>query len=122
MKWLGIAGLLIAGMVVFYVMAYPGLTLRYRLTLEAQVDGGPKVGSGVIEVTYSEQINIRSELNIGYRGEAVVLDLGDRGTTGILERLPWLKHLNGGYLDGAFAGDGPALSNVLFGGNFKTGS
>jgi hypothetical protein len=80
MKWLGITGLLIAGIVAIYVVAYPSLTLRYRLTLEAQVDGEPKVGSGVIEVTYSKQVKIRSDLSIGYRGEAVVLDLGDRGT------------------------------------------
>jgi len=80
MKWLRIVGFLIATIVVFYVVAYPSLTLRYRLTLEAQVGGEPKVGSGVIEVTYAKQINIRSDLSIGYRGEAVVLDLGDRGT------------------------------------------
>jgi hypothetical protein len=80
MKWLGIASLLIAGAVVFWVTAYPSVAVRYRLTLEAQVDGVPKTGSGVIEVTYSKQLNIGSELSIGFRGEAVVLDLGDRGT------------------------------------------
>jgi hypothetical protein len=54
--------------------------VRYRLTLEAEVDGQPKRGASVIEVTYAKQLNIRSELSIGYRGEAVVLDLGPRGT------------------------------------------
>lgn len=47
---------------------------------------------------------------------------GEPITTGIDQRLAWLKRLKGGYLDGAFAGGGPALSNILFGGNFKTGS
>ncbi len=33
--------------------AFPSVTVRYRLTLEAEVDGRPAVGSGVIEVTRS---------------------------------------------------------------------
>jgi len=234
----GIALALIAAAVVLYQVSYPSLTLRYRLTLEAQVGGEPKTGSGVIEVTYSKipQLWATTNRSTDVRGEAIVLDLGSRGTlfvlkadtdsrsnpesvilraynfdggafpgrsveegqaqlrrlsgerelpltslpmlvrfrdlsdpmtvervsplnlgegfvaeaklvratlkivpagiwpfnffgitgepvtTGILERLPWLKRLKGGYLDGAFAGGGPALSNVLFGGNFKTGS
>ncbi|MBR1230893.1 hypothetical protein [Bradyrhizobium sp. AUGA SZCCT0182] len=238
MKWLGILMLLIAAVVVFWVTAYPSVTVRYRLTLEALVDGELKTASSVREVTYGKQSGFASghELFIRYRGEAIALDLGSRGTlfalltkdaddrsraewivlhafgfnggslprpveeglkqvsrlsgkrelpldglpmlvrfrdladpttverisplnieerfgpdakliratleivpagiwplnsvgitgepitTGILERLPWLKRLNGGYLDGAFAGGGPALSNVLFGGNFKTGA
>lgn len=239
MKWLGIVAALVALAPVAYGVAYPSLTLRYRLTLEAEVDGKPKTGSGVIEVIYSKQPEFASGRGLvsSHRGEAVVLDLGERGTlfalltagsdnrsipesivlrafnfdggafpgptveagqkqlqqlsgkrelpltslpllvrfrdlndpmtvekvdpfdisksfgadarlvratleivpagiwpfnrygitgepitTGILERLLWLKRLNGGYLDGAFAGGGPALSNVLFGGNFKTGS
>ena len=80
MKWLGIIAAVIAAAVVLYLIAFPSLTLRYRLTLEAEVDGEPKTGSSVVEVTYSKQINIRSDLSIGYRGEAVVLDLGSRGT------------------------------------------
>lgn len=35
--------------------------------------------------------------------------------------LPWLKELHGGYLDGKSSGGGPALSNILYGGNFKSG-
>jgi hypothetical protein len=81
MKRLGIAFALIAGAVVFYLVAYPSLTLRYRLTLEAQVDGEPRIGSGVIEVTYSKIIQLwgTTDLGIGVRGEAVVLDLGSHG-------------------------------------------
>lgn len=237
MRWLAIALAAVIGAVILYKTAYPSVTLRYRLTLEAEVDGQPKTGSGIIEVTYSKQPEIAAqrELSIGYRGEAIVLDLGDRGklfallkagadsrsgpewivlrafdlpggsfprpveegvkqvgslsgkrelpleslpflvrfrnindpmtvervgplniaerfgagtklvratleivpagiwplnafgvtgepvTTGIQERLNWLHRLNGGYLDGAFAGGGPALPNVLHGGNFKMG-
>ncbi|MBR1190843.1 hypothetical protein JQ634_00045 [Bradyrhizobium sp. AUGA SZCCT0240] len=82
MKWLGVATLLIAGAAVFCVTAYPSVTVRYRLTLEAQVDGVTKTGAGVIEVTYSKQSRFagQSPGTVGYRGEAVVLDLGFRGT------------------------------------------
>jgi hypothetical protein len=80
MKWLGIAAAIIVGAGMLYVIAFPSLTLRYRLTLEAVVDGEPKTGSSVIEVIFSKQPKIRSELTISYRGEAVVLDLGSRGT------------------------------------------
>jgi hypothetical protein len=82
MKRLGIALTLIAAVVVLYQLAYPSVTVRYRLTLEALVDGEPKTGSGVIEVTYSKQSEFagQHELVIDYRGEAVVLDLGSRGT------------------------------------------
>jgi hypothetical protein len=80
MKWLGVATLLIAGAVVFSV-TYPGVTVRYRLTLGALVDGELKTGSSVREVTYGKQSKFAAqhELSIGYRGEAVVLDLGSRG-------------------------------------------
>ncbi|MCK1511642.1 hypothetical protein IVB22_03450 [Bradyrhizobium sp. 190] len=81
MKWLGIVLALIGGTPVLYSVAYPSLTLRYRLTLEAEVDGKPKTGSGVIEVIYSKQPEFASGRDrvSSHRGEAVVLDLGDRG-------------------------------------------
>jgi hypothetical protein len=57
-------------------------TVRYRLTLQAEVDGEPKSGSGVIEVTYSKNNDpiSQAEFSIDVRGEAVALDLGARGT------------------------------------------
>lgn len=85
MRLLGIAAIIIIGIgatVLAYVVAYPSVTLRYRLTLEAEVDGQPKSGSSVIEVTYSKQPEIGSGRNLvlGYRGQAVVVELGERGT------------------------------------------
>jgi hypothetical protein len=81
MKWLGIIAALIVTAVVIYRVSFPSATVRYRLTLEAQVDGMPKTGSGVIEVTYSKQSQFAAqpELIVTYRGEAVVLDLGSQG-------------------------------------------
>jgi hypothetical protein len=82
MKWLGIVAALVAVALVAYGVAYPSATVRHRLTLEALVDGELKTGSSVREVTYSKQSRFAAqpELSIGYRGEAVVLDLGSRGT------------------------------------------
>jgi hypothetical protein len=56
-------------------------TVRYRLTLEAEVDGEPKTGSGVVEVSYSKNNDPISsaEFTVGIRGEAVALNLGPRG-------------------------------------------
>lgn len=57
-------------------------TVRYRLTLEAEVDGKPVSGSGVIEARYGSQPRISPEagrLTESVRGEAVALDLGERG-------------------------------------------
>lgn len=57
-------------------------TVRYRLTLEADVDGERKVGSSVVEVTYSKNNDpiSQAEFTIDFHGEAVILDLGARGT------------------------------------------
>lgn len=57
-------------------------TVRYRLTLEAEVDGARKSGSSVVEVTYSKNNDpiSRAEFTIDFRGEAAILDLGARGT------------------------------------------
>ena len=43
----------------------------------------------------------------------------DPVTTGITNRLTWLRSLKGGYLDGRFSGGGPELSNILHGGDLK---
>ncbi len=81
MKRLGILlAIAFAGLAV-YVAAFSA-TVRYRLTLEAEVDGKLKTGSGVIEVNYSKNNDpiSNAEFSIDIRGEAVVLDLGQRGT------------------------------------------
>jgi hypothetical protein len=59
--------------------AYPTVTLRYRLTLEAMTPDGPKTGSSVIEVSYGSEFNLNGGRRKGrwhVTGEAVPLDLG----------------------------------------------
>jgi hypothetical protein len=79
-KWL--AGLAAFVMVGFAAYSYVfSAAVRYRLTLEATVNGQPATGSGVVEVTYSKVNDPMTprELSIDVRGEAVVLDLGSKG-------------------------------------------
>lgn len=53
--------------------------------------------------------------------EAITLEITrEQPTFGVVtEWLPWLRPLDGGYLDGRFSGGGPHLSNILHGGNFE---
>ena len=83
MKRLGfvIAVIVMAALVLWAI--YPAATVRYRLTLEADVDGKPATGAGVIEVSYVRNLKSlpnEAEFSITVRGEAVALDLGQRGT------------------------------------------
>ncbi|TPQ33681.1 hypothetical protein C2U70_18815 [Bradyrhizobium guangdongense] len=82
MKWIGGVAATLVGVVALYLIMYPSLTLRYRLSLEAEVDDKPMIGSSVVEVTYRMQPEIGSGRNLvrSYKGEAVVLHLGTRGT------------------------------------------
>ncbi|MBR2119250.1 MAG: hypothetical protein V4458_13985 [Pseudomonadota bacterium] len=80
-KWLAILVALIVAGIALLMVAFPSATVRYRLTLEATVRGEPRTGSGVVEVTYGKSSTFlsHSELSIDVRGEAVSIDLGERG-------------------------------------------
>jgi hypothetical protein len=82
MKWLAVTGVLLVALALVWTAAFPTATVRYRLTLEAEVDGRPVTGSSVIEASYTKNpqfLGAQSELIIGARGEAVTVDLGSRG-------------------------------------------
>jgi hypothetical protein len=68
-------------MVLAYVVAYPSVTLRYRLTVDAELDGQSKVGSGVIEVWYAaipRILGASARAVSAVDGEAVIVKLGER--------------------------------------------
>jgi hypothetical protein len=72
---------LIVGAVVVYGVAFPSATVRYRVTLNAEVDGKLANGSGVIEVTYYKNLRLlgaSADLLIGVKGEAISLAVGPR--------------------------------------------
>jgi hypothetical protein len=76
-------GYLLAAMVGSYIIytAAFSATVRYKLMIEVALDGVPKSGSGVIEVTYSKNNDPIStaQFSVDVRGEAVIVDLGPRG-------------------------------------------
>jgi hypothetical protein len=79
MKRLGVIAAIIAIACIGYGAAYPTATLRYRLTLETELNGQPKSGSGVIEVSYAKNVRIfaaSADITIDVEGEAVAVDLG----------------------------------------------
>jgi hypothetical protein len=78
-----VAALVLAGYVV-YSLIYPTISLRYRLTLDVDVDGVTHTGSGVVEVVYKFEphpFNIDDfQFYPGHlHGNAITVDLGDRG-------------------------------------------
>jgi hypothetical protein len=81
MKLLVILVMVAAALYCGYVWAFPSETLRYRLTLEAEVDGRPIVGSGVIQVTRQDTTILGDMGRVGAttKGEAVTLDMGEKG-------------------------------------------
>lgn len=84
MRWaiLIVVGALLGLSAAWIADAFGSYSLRYRLTLEATVDGRPVTGSGVIQVDYAKRPALLPHMDrVSYavHGEAVALDLGDRG-------------------------------------------
>ena len=78
MKRVGILIALIVVAFVIYKIAYPSVTLRYRITLQASVGGEAKTGSGVIEVTYARNVRLlgaSADIVTEVRGEGVSVAL-----------------------------------------------
>ncbi len=77
-----VAGVVVIGYGLFAYLVL-SVTIRYRLTLEAEVEGKPAVGSGVIEVTREDNRRLFGSLG-GFgaeiKGQAVILDLNSRGS------------------------------------------
>jgi hypothetical protein len=81
MKWLGMIAAIIVGVVVLWMTAFPGVTVRYRLTLEVELNGERKTGSSVSEVSYRKNpqlLGASANTVAEVRGEAVWVDLGER--------------------------------------------
>jgi hypothetical protein len=79
MKRLGVIAVIVAVAFIGGRTAYPSATLRYRLTLETELNGQLKSGSGVIEVSYSRNLRIfggSADITIDIEGDAVSVDLG----------------------------------------------
>jgi hypothetical protein len=80
-----------------YLVAFPTLYLRYRLTMDVDVDGVTRAGSGVVEIAYQGMPDWLSEIGQGshfggeMKGYAITVDLGERGLLFVLDSRPFLE-------------------------------
>lgn len=87
MKRFGLLVSAIAAVVVAFNLMFPSVTIRYRLTLHAEVDGKPAVGAGVVQVTYSKALGTTgADYGAHVRGEAIILNLPGKGSVFALLR------------------------------------
>ena len=97
-KLLVVCAAIVGGLYVAYVVAFPTAYLRYRLTLNVDVDGVTRTGSGVVEIPYSLAPDAFASLpgNTFYgdiRGSAITVDLGARGLLFVVNEYPALADL-----------------------------
>ena len=79
-----------------------------------------RVGHGARRSFRMKTDNFEKIFGSGVKLKEVTIEMTDEPVTwGIEKWLPWLGRLKGRYLDGQFAGGGPALSNILYGGEFQ---
>jgi hypothetical protein len=72
--------LLIGNGVVWYMLAYPAYTYRYRMTVEVIADGALRRGASVVEMrTTDYKVGLPETKGVRHRvrGEAVFVDLGN---------------------------------------------
>lgn len=94
-KILAVCTAIVAGLYAAYLVLFPTVYLRYRLSLSMDVDGVIQTGSGVMEIPYSFAPDIFASLPGshfygGMRGYAITVDLGARGPLFVVNALPSL--------------------------------
>lgn len=95
-KFLLVCAAIAGGLYAAYLVILPTVYLRYRLTLDVDVDGVTRTGSGVVEIAYQPVpewlVNIGQGAHFGgeMRGYAVTVDLGKRGLLFVVNAYPFL--------------------------------
>jgi hypothetical protein len=90
------AGLVLVG-IVSCSIAYPEIHIRYRLKFDVKVDDTIRTGSGVVEVSYQivpDYMNVNGAL-VGLNhiyGNAITIDLGEKGLLFAVFRMPSDSH------------------------------
>jgi hypothetical protein len=93
-KFLVVCAAIFAALYVAYVVIFPTVYLRYRLTLDVDVDGVTHSGSGVVEITYRGMPDWLGGVGGGahfggdMRGYAITVDLRARGLLFVLNAWP----------------------------------
>lgn len=107
----------------FWLLNYPTVTVNYRLTLDALTPDGPKIGSGVIQVSYGSTFNLDGGGRRGVMkvtGEAVPVDLGQGNILFVtLTSYSSGRNHSFGMLDGA--ANAEMLPLVVFGFKWNVG-
>lgn len=95
-KILAACAAILVGLYVAYQAMFPTLYLRYRLTLDVDVDGVTRTGSGVVEISYwilpdglagaAGGTLFHGEMH----GYAITVDLGQRGLLFVVDSVPLL--------------------------------
>lgn len=77
---------LIGGIMLWYTLAYPTYTYRYRLSISVDVGGEIKTASSVVEVILATRPlpEIFSPVERSVYGDAVFLDMGSKGNVVVL--------------------------------------
>ena len=94
---IGLIAACVVSFIIWYKIACPTYTYRYRMTVEVLVDGQVKSGSSVIEVNVSKQPKIGSAPAQVSRvkGEAIFVDLGKgRNVVALLASGPYAKDVD----------------------------
>jgi|KBSMisStandDraft_5_1062788.scaffolds.fasta_scaffold723258_1 hypothetical protein len=82
MRWLGILLAVVVAVAVIYRLSFPSYSYRYRLQVSILVDENIYTGSNVVEVTWNcgPKIAGLGRCSPSLNGQAVVIDVGSRGT------------------------------------------
>jgi hypothetical protein len=96
---LAVCALVILGGYVAWSILYPTIDIRYRLTLDVDIDGVRHSGSGVVEIEYDTSAALIREFVTGgaqglvgsMHGNAITVDLGDRGLLFVVNRFPCIS-------------------------------
>jgi hypothetical protein len=95
-KFLVVCAAIVVGLYVAYLVFFPTVYLRYRLTLDVDVDGVMRTGSGVVEIAYQGMPDWLSEIGQAahfageMHGYAIPVDLGERGLLFVVDAYPFL--------------------------------
>jgi len=77
-----VIAILVLGVAVWWTASFPSGTWRYKMTVTVETPEGDRTGFAVREVMVTTGIKLgpQSLPNVKLRGEAIAIDLGERGT------------------------------------------
>jgi hypothetical protein len=97
-KFLAVVAAIVVVLYTAYVLILPIAYLRYRLTLDVDVDGVRRTGSGVVEIFFQPPPDSLRPLYGGsafvgqMQGYAITVDLSDRGLLFVVDAWPMLTN------------------------------